>query len=289
MTAPRPHIDPALCNGCGSCVRECPYDVLYSSDKTTRARRDGFCVGCGHCVAICPSGAVSLPALGTAPELGPPATPEGLEALLTARRSVRSYRPVPVERALVERLAAAAGLAPSGCNARPVSITAVSDPDVLRAIDSAIDKLLVPLSRVAMLSPVQALLKRSPLAEMRALTDPNLVKGVDAYLHREPGTKPGPTLGAPLVLLFHADPARPTPGEDCLIVADHVCLTAVALGLGTCWNGVVTDGVNRLPQLRKRVHLPSNQRIYAALSMGWPTSKWKRGAPRQPVPVRYVG
>ncbi|HYF56437.1 MAG TPA: nitroreductase [Salinarimonas sp.] len=46
-------------------------------------------------------------------------SPEAVEAAILGRRSVRAFRPDPVDRALVERLLALAARAPSGTNMQP--------------------------------------------------------------------------------------------------------------------------------------------------------------------------
>jgi nitroreductase len=46
-------------------------------------------------------------------------SPEAVEAAIVSRRSVRAFRPDPVDRALVERLLAVAARAPSGTNMQP--------------------------------------------------------------------------------------------------------------------------------------------------------------------------
>ncbi len=57
-------VDPALCNGCGLCVRDCPAAAL----ELERESRDEFrlifycdrCAFCGQCEAVCRTGAIVL-------------------------------------------------------------------------------------------------------------------------------------------------------------------------------------------------------------------------------------
>jgi NAD-dependent dihydropyrimidine dehydrogenase PreA subunit len=54
-------IDPALCNGCGICVRNCPMDVIRMNRETGKAeiRYQNDCMLCGQCLE-CPEKAIYL-------------------------------------------------------------------------------------------------------------------------------------------------------------------------------------------------------------------------------------
>ena len=63
-----------------------------------------------------------------------PVAIEALQALAVQRRSVRSYRPEPVPRALVDRAVAVAAQSPSACNRQPFSFLIFDDPAVARRV-----------------------------------------------------------------------------------------------------------------------------------------------------------
>jgi NAD-dependent dihydropyrimidine dehydrogenase PreA subunit len=54
-------IDPALCNGCGICVRNCPMDVIRMNREHRKAeiRYQADCMLCGQCLE-CPEKAIYL-------------------------------------------------------------------------------------------------------------------------------------------------------------------------------------------------------------------------------------
>lgn len=54
-----PYVDPAVCTGCGSCVKVCPVGAIKLVDK--KARIDPkICIGCAECIATCTFDAVSI-------------------------------------------------------------------------------------------------------------------------------------------------------------------------------------------------------------------------------------
>jgi ferredoxin len=52
-------VDPALCKGCGTCVKRCQLEARILVDGKSIVNLDR-CIGCGNCVTTCPSGATRL-------------------------------------------------------------------------------------------------------------------------------------------------------------------------------------------------------------------------------------
>ena len=79
------HVDSAICNGCGLCVRRCQAQAVDVRGGREPARVDlNRCLGCGHCIAACPQGAIALEKKTLA--LRPPETREALFRILKANR-----------------------------------------------------------------------------------------------------------------------------------------------------------------------------------------------------------
>jgi len=58
-TIVRPHADPVLCTGCGTCVNQCPVSALTMGDKIPEVDAD-TCITCFCCQEICPEKAIAL-------------------------------------------------------------------------------------------------------------------------------------------------------------------------------------------------------------------------------------
>lgn len=51
-------VDPAVCTGCGACVRACPVEA-FSSGRPVTCEQD-ICLGCGICCSACKFGAIKM-------------------------------------------------------------------------------------------------------------------------------------------------------------------------------------------------------------------------------------
>ena len=58
-TLMRPHADPELCTGCGTCVDQCPVSALSMGDRFPEVD-DDTCITCFCCQEMCPEKAIAL-------------------------------------------------------------------------------------------------------------------------------------------------------------------------------------------------------------------------------------
>ncbi len=148
------------------------------------------------------------------------------------RRSIRKYLDTPVEDEKIEQILDAARLAPSWKNMQCWRFLIIRE---------------------------QA--DRSKL--LAAIPDDN------------PGKKA--IAAAPVVIIVCADPAESDIENgieyyiaDTAIAFEHLCLTAHALGLGTCWMGWYNEG-----QIKSVFHIPDSIRIVGLTPLGYPNQEPK--------------
>ena len=193
-------------------------------------------------------------------------TPIGLEALqsfLRSRRSIRRFRPEPVEPALVEQLLEAARWAPSPHNRQPWRFV------VLQKADSRL--------RLA-----QAMGERLRLERLADGTDP---RAVEADVSRSYAR----ITGAPLAVLLcmtleHMDrypDARRSRAERRMAVqgvamaGQNLLLAAHAAGLGGCW---ICAPLFAPDVVRQVLELPEDWDPQGLVVLGWPAeSPLERG------------
>lgn len=153
--------------------------------------------------------------------------------LIRARQSVREYRDLPVADSHLQLLIEAVRLAPSASNSQPWRLIIVNDPDKKARIARATFSSLVSFNRFALTAPVIAVL---------TIERPKLVTQIGARLKD-----------------------REFPLIDIGIAAEHFCLQAAELGLGTCMIGWFDED-----EVRRVLHIPARIRIGLLITLGHP-------------------
>ena len=86
---------------------------------------------------------------------------------------------------------------------------------------------------------------------------------------------------APSVMLFHAPVTKfGMAGADAYIWSTYTSIYANALGLGTCFNGFITNAMDRSKAMRKEFGIPAGHKVNAALLLGHPKVKYTNQAGR---------
>ncbi len=236
------------CLSCGKCVADCVCGILSMKGEfpSFKEGKSELCVHCGHCVSVCPVHAVSLdgmdPALlQTADEISSPE--KQLDALLKCRRSIRQYTGVSLEQRVLERALEYASYAPTAHNFRQVSYIVINGR-----------------------AKVEVLLKNTALHMERHGMYPgqvaNVKSGQDTLFR-----------GAPCLILIHA-PERLLSESDCATAASYLELALHALGMGSCWAGMLVEAcAYGLPE---GIALPEGHKLYGSLMAGKPALSYKR-------------
>lgn len=100
-------INKELCIGCGKCVKDCPVFCISITDH--KASASGDCMNCGHCAALCPKEAISIPGYDMNDveiynENSFSLEPDTLLRTIKFRRSIRDYKPLPVEKETLQKV-----------------------------------------------------------------------------------------------------------------------------------------------------------------------------------------
>jgi nitroreductase/NAD-dependent dihydropyrimidine dehydrogenase PreA subunit len=268
-------VDHEKCNKDGICVAECPAQVLRLE------KGDGFpeptpdfdevCLRCGHCVAVCPTGAFNLDWLNA--EACPPVraelafTPGQAEQFLRSRRSIRVFKPEPLERAQIEQLINIACHAPSAKNMQPWAWIVIQDPSKMTELD------------VMLIDWVKSVIRTNP-ETAETMRFPRLVKIWEEGRYRM-------LRNAPHLIVAHVDQAWRYGVEDTALALSYIELYAPALGLGATWSGYFYTAYNAYPPLARAVPVPEGRKVVGAMMIGRPKFKYHRLPDRNPPKVEW--
>ncbi|MBM9537524.1 nitroreductase family protein [Desulfobulbus alkaliphilus] len=152
--------------------------------------------------------------------------------LIAIRQSVRAYADTPVEAEKLVLLIEAVRLAPSASNSQPWKLILVDDLELKNKVAQATFSPLVSFNKFAPQAPVLAVL---------VMEKPKWITQIGGMLK-----------------------SREFPLIDIGIAAEHFCLQAAELGLGTCMLGWFDE-----PVIKQLLHIPKQKRIGLVITLGY--------------------
>lgn len=254
-------VDQSKCNKDGICVAECPVKIIkQGNDGFPAMLAEEFCISCGHCVAVCPKGAITLKTMrpeslvAVQDSLLP--GPDQAEHFLASRRSIRTYKDKPVDRAILEKIIGIAAYAPSGHNMQPVEWLVVENTEEVKRLSG----LTVDWMRY--------MVKEKP--EMAGPLH------MDMVVARWDAGEDVICRGAPHVVLAHGLKKNPTSAAACTIALTYLELAAYSMELGACWAGYLGIAALAFPPLVQALNLPEGHQVFGAMMLGYPKFKYQR-------------
>jgi len=153
--------------------------------------------------------------------------------LVKTRQSVRKYAPRAVEPDKIDQCIEAARLAPSACNSQPWKFVVLTDPELKNKVARETYNAVVQFNKFVPEAPVVVVLvmERPTLVSQIG----GRIKDKDFYL------------------------------MDVGIAAEHFCLQAAELGLGTCMLGWFNE-----KKIAALLSIPKKKRIGLIITLGYP-------------------
>lgn len=158
--------------------------------------------------------------------------------LIKRRQSVRRYKDKPVEREKLQQLIEAVQIAPSASNSQPWKLILVDEPELKDNVATATFSKLVSFNKFAPQAPVMAVL---------VIEKPKVITQIGGSVKN-----------------------REFPLIDIGIAAEHFCLQATELGLGTCMMGWFNE-----KKIKRLLNIPKKKRIGLVISLGYPPKDYK--------------
>jgi len=166
--------------------------------------------------------------------------------LVFKRESTRRYISRKVEPEKIELIMESCRMAPSACNSQPWKFVVATDPGIVNELALSSFGPLSTFNKFAIQAPViAAIVAEKPNWLSRIGGN---VKDKDFYL------------------------------MDIGIVAEHFCLQAAELGLGSCMIGWFDE-----PRVKKALNIPGNKRVLLLITLGYAAKEEVRKKIRKPA------
>lgn len=299
-------IDNNLCTKCSLCLDECPVTLFQMEDNSYPEIVDPLnsCIRCGHCVAICPPNAIKYEfeegnnsACFKADTLETVETFQAaaiMKNIMFKRRSVREYKDKQVKKEDLQLILEAMGRSPSASNKMNRNYYIFQNAEVINTLEEIISNFISALLKTA-LNPIliffQSLFIKNKKLSLKEKV--NYSKKIYFDLYTKIKEKKLKFLfDAPAVVVITAPERVPRMykmflSPDAHNAATHGVLMAESLGLGTCWIGFAEIALNKKIKLKTKLGIPKKEKVLAVFTVGYPVKKFKRMAPRGPVPIQW--
>jgi len=156
--------------------------------------------------------------------------------LVFKRQSDRAFKDMPVEPEKIKKILECARMAPSACNAQPWKFIVIDDPVLKNSVADALYSKVLSMNHFTKQAPVHI-----AIIEEKA----NFTSKAGSVVKRK---------HFPLI--------------DIGITAEHICLAAADLGLGSCIIGWFDE-----KRVQKLLQVPSGRRIPLVILLGYPSGK----------------
>ena len=288
-------INKLSCQGCGLCAAACPAEIFFMQNGHIQVytERVLFCISCAHCMAICPTDSIQIEGLSYEDDLfqlpSSLSDPSPFENLLNSRRSIRTFSDKPVDEKTLQKIIDLISQAPMGFPPHKTAISIIRNQEKVSQSIPLIAELYDNLIKMMKNPVARFFIKRKlPPEKYFSLKDhvlPSLSRRVKDI---QDDLGDSLTRGAPVFILFHAERNSPGHTEDAHIALTYGLLAAHALGLGALANGLLSQAVERSPQLRELFNIPANHEVVTAMGLGYAKHKYKKGIKRQLSEVSWV-
>ncbi|MBN1113535.1 MAG: nitroreductase family protein [Bacteroidales bacterium] len=159
--------------------------------------------------------------------------------LANLRQSDRNYKTIDVEQEKIDAILEAARIAPSACNAQPWKFIVVDKADIKNQIADATSAKVLGMNHWTKQAPVHIV-----IVEEAA----NITSKLGSIFKK-----------------------RHFPLTDIGITAEHICLQAAELGLGTCMIGWFNE-----KKVKTILEIPKDKRVQLIITLGYPAGEKRK-------------
>jgi nitroreductase/NAD-dependent dihydropyrimidine dehydrogenase PreA subunit len=310
-------IDYEVCDSCMLCENICTNSrvIAANAEGLPEFAHDERCIRCGHCLAICPRGAITFTVGGQIPEDSYVAKTQEMKAaalpgegalleFLSSTRSSRLFLDKPVEIEKITKVLDAMVRAPSAGNEQNRRFYLLAGKDKIEDAENRVREHYSRMTK-AYQSPVMSRVlacmsamntgKRPelPASKLPFKERYRLFRAILASTTPQEDERFTYLKRAGAVVIVTTDPGKgmmhkPFYRGDACIAVTYGTLAARAVGLESCWMGLLEMALNRNAKIRDALGIRRGERVDGALALGYSGTKWMRLPPRGPVNVTWL-
>lgn len=161
------------------------------------------------------------------------------EELIIERQSVRKYQQKAIEKEKIDQIVQAVHQAPSACNSQPWKLIIVDEPNLKNEVAKATFNKAVAFNKFAIEAPVIAVLVTEKA---------KLIAQIGGSIKNQE-----------------------YPQYDIGIAAEHFCLQAAELELGTCMIGWFNE-----KKIQQLLNIPRKRKVGLVITLGYPPKDYKK-------------
>ena len=302
-------IDLEKCTSCMKCEAICTNSrvIEKNDDGYPVFAHDARCIYCGHCFAICPEKAISFQNSSSGdiheeiwtdgdlisyPDSG--FNEDHIRNFLYAMRSERLYSEKPVEKEKIAKVIEAMMMASCAGNEQNKQYYVLTDSAKLGEIEALQRQYYAKLLKMydnpfakkmaALAVSLSSQNKTQPFKERYAANLKTLSEGLTFDTSKTSYLK-----GASALIVITYDHKsgmhRSFYKGDATIAATYGILMAKALGLASCWMGLLEIAAKKDQKICEALSLASGEKIGAAFILGYSDTKWVQYPPRGPAKI----
>ncbi len=263
-------VEEKKCTKCGLCANVCPIDVIDVKEKGPEIISK-VCANCGHCVAVCPEGALSHKNSPFSKQVKidqfPVINEKQAALFMRSRKSIRCFKEKEVPKTELLQLLDIARFAPTGGNSQGISFLVISDKENIKKMADA--------TAIWMEKQIKA---KEPMAGYYLPIIKVYKKGKDNILRN-----------ASHIIFAVCNKKLSLGRQNAISMFTYAELFANTIGLGSCWAGFLENcAMANYSPLTELLELNEDQKVVAALMVGYPQYKYPRLVDRNALEVKWI-
>lgn len=279
------------CKKCGTCIEMCPSYLKTDANGYPEVCDNSVfgCVQCSYCMMSCPHDAIEVKGQDISRDYlrqiyNELPNFEAINALFMKRRSARKFKEHEVPKEDIEKILLAAATAAISIPPSEVKVLVLKGRNKVEEFRKEMIESVKGVMKIAN-SPLLNLVKIFSQTQYKMFKDFVIPLSKELLEDEEKGYD-HLFYNAPSVLVFYG--TQYIDKEDMIIAANQATIAAEAMGLGTCYIGMVAPMLQNNKKLKQKYGILPKEKIGIAFILGYPVVKFRKTIQRHFKEIKYI-